>query len=341
MEGDPNGAPGADDAVLATEVAGDAPSDNSQVNTRPVDVAGAPGAAQSDPSADTSGDGSGDEAAAEAAARAEAEDRADLETYPESVRDYLKGIPQEHRKTLHEHFGQRERERMLAEQERANRLEQARAEAEAKAQAVRETQGKFLGEAPIPLRAADGTTFDGPTYAELAQALETRRGRDNLYQKYGLDEDGAEAVKAEMDQRRAMLTSTASHLEDRVWSGMAVRFKAGLDAIPGVDADAIIAGASGPDEVVGRLARALDEKRTREIAALTRDFEGRITALTANTEGMKGRVVAAESRRLETGGRTGTPPHIWTRAELKDLDMGTWRANREEIERQDRAGLIK
>src|SRR6188768_274336 len=125
MAVDPSGMAGAD-PVAST---GDAsPEAASGVGTTlaGAESDGASGALDTTSLDDTQGESEGgtedDGASAEAVALARA-DQADLEQYPETVRDYLKGIPQEHRKTLHEHFGQRERARMLEEQERANKLE--------------------------------------------------------------------------------------------------------------------------------------------------------------------------------------------------------------------------
>jgi hypothetical protein len=318
MEGDPNGAPvESAEAPPAIEVVRGAAAGDIELVPRTDDAAGAPAGEQSDPSQATADPGADAGADAEATAQAAADDQADLETYPESVRDYLKGIPQEHRKTLHEHFGQRERERMLEEKQRADAAEAITREAEAKAQGVRASQGKFLGLTPIDLTDSEGNVVPGPTYDELTTALQTRRGREGLWDTYSLEEATAEAVLTELNQRREMLNSSAQHFEDGAWGQLAARFKAGLEAINGVDADAAVAGATGPEEVLARVAASLEDRHGREMAAMRRDYDGRIDALTVNTEGMKGRVVAAESRRLATGGRTGGGAALTTLERLK------------------------
>lgn len=316
---DPNGASGAETSSSTTEVVTGAVAGDIQIIPVAEPPSGEPEAGRSDDVPEgTDPPAEGADPVAEATDTAEAEAQADLEQYPESVRDYLKGLSQEQRKTLHEHFGQRERERMEAERKRADDAEAAVRAAETKAAEVRATQGKFIGETPIDLIGENGELVTGPTYDELSSSLQTRRGREALWTKYGLDEDRAEAVKAELDQRRGMLTSSAQHFEDAAWNDLAIKFRAGLEAINGVDAEAAVAGASGPHEVLARVASMLDERHGREMAAQKRDFEGRIAALTANGEGMKGRVVAAEARRLPTGGRTGGADTRTTLQRLKD-----------------------
>ena len=236
---------------------------------------------------------------------AAAEDARDLEQYPESVRDYLKGIPREHRKTLHEHFGQRERAQMLEEQKRAADLK-AKADAEqAERDRIVATQGKFVGEAPIELTDADGNTVEGPTYSELKEALGTRRGREQLWSKYGLTEDGAEAVKAELDQRRDMLAGSAKLMDDAAWGKLAGHVLQALEQVPGIDPAAILGGTSGPQEWLPRLIQAVDARHEAEKAEMRATYEGRIDTTNVNAEALRKRTVAAESRRMPTGGRTG------------------------------------
>lgn len=315
MEGDLNGTPGAvEQAATTTEVVRGAAAGDILVVTRPVEAPDASGAPQAVPSQEQPTGAAEAPVSAEAGPDDEAVERADLEQYPESVRDYLKGLSQEQRKTLHEHFGQREREQMQAERERADRIEADQKAAEARAAAIRESQGKFVGETAIVLTdPTTGETVQGPTYNELVTLLQTRRGRDQLWSTYQLSEDTAEAVKAEMDQRREMLTSSARHFEDRAWGTVAGQMAERLAAINGVDAEALLSaaaqavseGKNGPDVILSGVVTALEAQHAREMAAAKKDADARIEALTLNQEGMRGRVAAAEERRLPTGGRSG------------------------------------
>lgn len=261
--------------------------------------------AQSDDAEATTDSEPGEEATAEAAALAEAEDRQDLEQYPESVRDRFKSLKPAERRALYEHAETNARAQIEAANKRAAELQQAEDARQAQIQAVLDSQGKFVGTKPIDLTQADGTIVPGPTYDELSTALRSRRGRDQLWEKYGLQEDTAEAVLQELDNRREMLDGSVKLMDDAAWGKLALRFKAGLEAIPEIDADAMVAGAAGPEEVIARLSAAKDEKHAREMAAVKRDYEGRIGTTNVNAEALRGRVVAAESRKLPTGGRTG------------------------------------
>jgi hypothetical protein len=248
------------------------------------------------------------ETPAEAEAGSDA-DLADLESYPESIRDRFKALTRSERRALYEHAETASRERIAAERERADAAEAANRETEAERSRVLETQGKFVGATAIDLVDTDGSTFAGPTYDELTQALVTRRGREQLYSKYGLTEDGAESVKAELDQRRSMLGSAARYFDQQSVMGRARELYEGLNGINGIDPDAMVAGVTpengGLKLVIQRTVSALEERHQREVSALKRDYDGRIEALTANDEAHRGRVAAAEARRLPTGGRSG------------------------------------
>lgn len=269
-----------------------------------------PGGASSD--ADTSIDateGDESEATAEAEAAAAAEDQRDLEQYPESVRERFKALAPAERRALYEHAETNARTQIEAANARAAEIQQAENERQAKVQAILDTQGAFVGARPVKIRDVQGNEVDGPTYDELTSALQTRRGRQDLWDRHGLDEDQAEGLKLELDQRRAMLDGSAKVIEDAVVAGVALRFKAALEAVNGIDADAIVSGVAGQDAaatIVQRLVSSLEERHGREMTALKRDYDGRIDAHAANAEGMRGRVTAAESRRLPTGGRSGS-----------------------------------
>lgn len=270
-----------------------------------------PGDAQSDDSQATAESGDDSEAPAEADATAAAADQADLERYPESVRERFKTLKPAERRALYEHAETNAREQIEAANKRTAELQAAEAERQAQIQAVLDTQGEFIGTKPIKmadfgLTEENGFPPEGPTYDELVSLMGTRGGRAKLADTYGLNDVNAEWLRTNLERGRNMLGSSAKFIEDNAWNTLAVRFKAGLEAIPEIDAEALVAGATGPEDVIARFSAAKDERHGREMAALRRDFEGRIKALDVNGEAMKGRVVAAESRRLPTGGRTGS-----------------------------------
>lgn len=278
----------------------------------PAEGSAEPGSTSSDTDTSIDAAESDDEqATAEAEAAVTAEDARDLEQYPESVRERFKTLKPSERRALYEHAETNARAQVEAEREARQRVEQAEAERQAKVQAILDSQGAFVGARPVKLRGQDGQTFDGPTYDELDRSLKTRVGRQQLWDRYGLDEDQAEATLTELDERRAMLDGSANVIEQGVTARVALRFKAALEAVNGVNADEIVAGADSQGQdaaavIVQRLVATLEERHSREMTALKRDYDGRIDAHTANEEGMRGRVTAAEARRLPTGGRSGS-----------------------------------
>lgn len=309
----PNGEPGAEAAGLPA-----AGTDQVQASTDVEAVTGSPVpegtadpvGAQSDGSQVTTDDtGDTEPDAAAAAEAAVAADRADLEQYPEGVREHFKALPPARRRELYEaaeaHIAPRVKAEIDAANQRTDALQKANAEAEAKRQQILQSQGKFVGETAIELNTADGEKVAGPTYRELLDLQRTPRGRQQLWDMYGLSEDVAESVRVELEARRAMLDSSIDLHRAFVLSDLGAKFQASLAAIPGVDADAMVAGATDPGTVITRFNAWKDEKHAAEMADLKRGYDARINAHTANAEGMRGRVVAAESRRLPTGGRTG------------------------------------
>jgi hypothetical protein len=298
------GLPG--DASSGTEAA----NDTSAAEITAGESTGAPEAiASSEDSQDSLPEGADTDDEAAASARAAAEDQADLEQYPEAVRERFKALDRAERKALYEHAEQNAKRLIESANERAARAEAARREADERAKAVRETQGKFTGITPIELVDQDGKPYDGPTYDELTTLLGTRRGRDELETRYGLSEGTAEAVKAELDTRRGMLDSAAGHFDEQSLLKRAQELHDGLQGINGVDPDACVDGVTpqngGLREVLRRAVAQLEVRHTREMDAQKRDYEARLTNHALNAEGMRGRVAAAEGRRLPTGGRTG------------------------------------
>jgi hypothetical protein len=282
--------------------------------------------------------GSDEQATAEAEAAAAAEDAADLEQYPESVRDRFRALDRAERKALYEHAETRARQQIETANARAAELKAAADARQAEIDKILASQGKYVGNAPIEIRWDDGTVTEGPTYDELVTLSSTRSGREQLLNKYGLDEAGTEVQRARIEENRAMLGASAQLLEDGAWSSVAAKFKTGLEQVEGINPDDMVADASGPDDVIVRLARTLNERHAREVTTLKQGYEDRITALTENAEGLKGRALAGSSRQMATGGRTGGGSSTSTLQRLID-DAGGSEAFAERAARGEYAGI--
>lgn len=336
MQPQPDGSSGATEAARA-----EAPAavESTEATTAAITPAEAGGVASDPVTADTATP-AGDGATADADAAAAADD-ADLQSYPESVREQFKNLTSEQRKSLYEHAESRVSEKIQRERERNDRLEADRKAAEARAAEIRAKTGKFVGAEAQTVTLPDGTEQKLPAYDDLVRLLQTRRGRDTLYDQYGLDEDAAESWKAQWEQNGGMIDAVADHFDNRSWTKIDASLRDGIKQA-GYDPADVLSGASSPQQVIAQLTERLKADHEAAIKKLSDGYEGRITALTANQEGMRGKVLAATARGLAEGGRSASgDSHIYTRAELAAMDTATYRANREEIDRQVDAGLVR
>ena len=273
------------------------------------------------------------------------DDEADLAQYPEAVRPELKAISPAGRKALYEQVEKyiepraeaRVEARLKAERERADTLAATAAAEQAERDRILATQGKYVGAEATEINDEYGIR-PGPTFDELNELMGTRAGRDELWEKFQLDEAGSERHKASLVGARAMLASSARLMDDNAWGKLAGHVKAALEKIPGVDPEAIVAGANGPQEWLPRLVGHLEERHQREKTVMQRGYEERLGAHTENAEGLRGRVIAAESRRLPTGGRTGGGSALSVLQRLKD-EAGSPEEFARRAERGDYAGI--
>ncbi len=295
MEGTP-GTPGADSesGAVAEAASVDTGASEGAIEATGVDTGAA---AAVDGGTDGVAEGS-ETVDAEAAA-----DAADLEQYPEAVRESFKSLKPAERKSLYEQAEARIEEKIRTERERNDKLEADNKAREAKRQEIRAKAGRFVGAEAQTVKAPDGSDKLLPAYDELVKLSTTRAGRDTLYEKYGLDEDATERQRAEWDERHEMIQSVATELDDQAWGKLDVSLRAGIKS-KGLDPDAILASAQSPGDIVSQLVDHLEGKHAAEKKKLTDDYEGRIGLHTKNAEAMRGQVVGATSRQLATGGRT-------------------------------------
>jgi hypothetical protein len=231
-------------------------------------------------------------------------DEADLAQYPESVREAFRALEPEQRKALYEHAEARVSDRIETERKRNDELAATQQQAEARRQDIRSKVGRFVGVEAQTITLSDGTTRALPSYADLDKMLRSQSGRDQLYDRYGLSQDSAEAVRAEWDDRNQMLDAAAESLEIARLSAFDGRFRQGIRS-EGLDPDAMLNGADGPETVAVNLIRHLKAQHAEETSQLKKEHEARAAAQNLNAEGLRGRVLAATSRRLPTGGRSG------------------------------------
>jgi hypothetical protein len=232
------------------------------------------------------------------------ENEADLQGYPESVREAFRALEPEQRKALYEHAEARVSDRIETERKRNDELAATQARAEAVRLETRSKVGRFIGTDAQTITLGDGTTRALPAYADLDRMLRSQSGRDQLYDKYALDQGTAEAIRAEWDERNQMLDAAA----DTLWHPRAMdfdqRFRAGIRS-EGVDPGPHLDSADGPEMAGRNLVRYLKAEHAAEVAQIKRENEARAAAQNLNAEGLRGRVLAATSRRLPTGGRSG------------------------------------
>ncbi len=109
----------------------------------------------------------------------------------------------------------------------------------------------------------------------------------------------------------------------------------------GLDPNTVLAEARRPEDVATALIRHLKADHAAEVKALTDKHASEIRLHTVNAEGLRARALAGDSPPILTGGRTSGAEHIYTRAELASMSMDEYRRNRETIDRQAAAGLIR
>lgn len=265
---------------------------------------------------ETQGAGEGDP---DAAADAE-----DLAQYPERLRERFKSLNRDERRELYEY----------AESQVAPKLEQkyeddrkaaddlkVKADAdEAERARIRGTFGKFVGAEDIEIKDDDGNVVGlKPSHQQIERLLTTRNGEDILDEKYGMSRADALEWKDELEERRGVIEAVSSHFDDQAWGKVAMKLQAGLKAIEGIDPDAIVNGANGPDEVIARLHSTLSAQFERKLADQKDGYEKRIRLLSANGEALKGQAAAGTGKRLETGGMTGSPGGEMTLDEYRRL----------------------
>lgn len=303
-----------------------------------------PGATSADGAAvaaDTSAP-AGTESTAEAAAPT-AEDDADLAQYPEEVRASLKDLPQAERKKwyeLYEQAGKHVEERLRQQKERQDRIDADNKAREARTKEIRDRYGRFIGAEAQTIENADGTTRNLPSYDELVKLSQTRAGRDRLYSEFGLDEDATEMQRAEWDARYDMIDAVRDDLKNGIRFDFDKGVREALKA-RGIDPNDILPGATDPADYTAKLLDHQAQKHQAEIKALTTKHADEIKLHTVNAEGLRARALAGDAPPIPTGGRTAGGEHIFTRSELAAMSSDEYRRNRETIDRQAAAGLIR
>ncbi len=288
-------------------------------------------------STDASGEG-GSDGGDEAALAEQAADEADLAEYPESVREDFKALSPEKRKALYEQAEKRAEARITENRQRLEKIETERAAETARRAEIRSRTGKHVGAEAQKLELPNGNTIELPSYDEMVKLSTTQRGRDQLAEKYNLDDDSTEFWRFIFDRNREALDASADLLDDAAWGKLDANLRDGIKAELGVDPDTILSGAKNPRDIIRQVAGHFQG----QISQLKKEHESRAEALNANAEALRGRALAGSSRNLATGGRSaGGGEHVFTREELGRMDVPTYRQNKAEIERQDRAGLIR
>jgi hypothetical protein len=255
--------------------------------------------AVADASTDAS-EGAGD--TAEAAAPT-ADDDADLARYPESVREDFRKLSPEKRKALFEHAEANARLGWEALKKREADLAAETTRKAEQTKAVLSKTGKFVGAEAQTLTRKDGSTQELPSYDDLAKLSQTRSGRDELYQKYGLDEVAAEELRDEWDQRYEMLEEAGDLIETQRLAKIDQRMRAGFKAVD-LDPDAYLGAVSVPEEIVPAVVRALREQHEAEVKTLKSKHADEIKLHAVNAEGLRARALAGDSPPIPTGGRT-------------------------------------
>jgi hypothetical protein len=318
------GAPGASEETTGAYGAEAIDAGTVEATDASLDVADTGAAAQQD----------GDTAISEA----DAADAADLAQYPESVREDFKALAPEKRKALYEEAEKRAEARITENRQRLEKLEAERKAQEERRAAIRARTGKHTGDEAQTIKLPNGNEIELPSRDEMENLSKTQRGRDELRTKYGLDEDRTEFWLFVLDQNREALDASAEYFDDVAWVKLDKNLRDGIKEELGVEPDTILSNAKSPRDVVKGIVGHFQS----QIAQLKKEHEARATALNANAEGLRGRALAGSARELPSGGRSaGTAGHIFTREELGRMDVPTYRQNKAEIERQDRAGLIR
>ena len=273
-----------------------------------------------------------------AISEAEAAGAADLEQYPESVREEFKALSPAKRKALYEEAEKRAEARITANQERIARIEAEQKAQEERRAEIRKRTGKFVGDEAQTLELPNGSTIELPSYDELTKLSQTQRGRDELASKYGMNDADAEFWRFIFDRSREMGDATAEMFDDAAWGKLDANLRAGIKDVMGIEPDTILSNAKSPTDVI----KGIVGHYTGQIDQLKKEHEARTNALNVNAEALRGRALAGSSRQLATGGRSaGDGAHVFTREELGRMDVATYRQNKAEIERQERAGLIR
>lgn len=235
-------------------------------------------------------------------------------------------------RTLAEHFESRTAEQLRAANEAAEATRQANAAREAQIAEIRQRQGSFIGETAVQIPDGQGGFKPGPTYDELTQLARTQRGRDALYEKYGLDEPSSEYLMGELEQRRAMLDGAVGHFREDAWMEMGKMLAASV-ASSGLDLQAVWKNVQNAGDVVTSVVNTMQAKHAAEIKRITDDYEGRLKAVKANDVA---RVAQTTSKRLptpETGGRgDASGARIYTTSELDQMSTSEFRALEADID---------
>lgn len=238
---------------------------------------------------------------------------------------------------LMEHVEARAAERLKEATEAAERAQAAADAREAAVAEVRAKRGAFVGE-------VEGTREDGtpiPTYSELNRLLTTRNGDDVLDEKYGMSRHEALELKEEWDARRDMLGGAMDDFRTDAWLEMG-RMLAVAVADNGLDIDRVWRGVSKASDVVTNVVATLRADHEREVAALRKDYEGRLRAATANGTAVAARTAARTMPTPETGGRGDVGgARIYTQSEIANMSTKEFAALEADIDRAYSEGRIR
>lgn len=268
----------------------------------------------------------------------DAADDAPEDDEPDDLKDSLKKLSRTERRKLYEHAEAKAAEKLQTQTAEAERIRAEQDAANARTQEIRQKSGKFIGVEPT-------TTPDGrdlPAYAELERLIKSRDGYRILDEKYGLSEDEAKSQLEEWDSRREMLAASAQIFDDQSWARLGHLLEQGLKAIDGVNPAEIVKGATGPHDVINRLHASLTTRHQAEVAALRKDFEGRLKAATANGTAVAAKNAARTLPQPETGGRgSAGGSRIYTTSEIDAMTSKEIMANEADLDRAYSEGRIR
>jgi hypothetical protein len=241
---------------------------------------------------------------------------------PEELKDTLKGLTRAAKGKVLSHYRGLAEKTLKEAQEIADRTKADNDAREAKAQEIRQSRGKYIGE--VESQREDGTPV--PTYKELERLLTTRGGDDILDDKFGLSRDEALDLKGSWDERKAMLDGSLDDFRTEAWVEGGKKLAASV-ATAGLPIEQVWKGVKGIEDVVPNVVRHLEH-------------ESRLRAATANGPAVAARTAAKTLPQPETGGRgDASGARIYTESELSDPAF--FKAHEADIDRAMEEGRIR